>query len=86
MYIKIEQICTEQSLFTTSKMSLEMEGDIQIPQIYIYGRCTDGVTFRSYVAENHKLAICSSCSLNCCAWCDRSVTLSTISWMAAVFG
>lgn len=40
----------------------------------------------SNVAENHKLANCNNCSLNCCAWCERSVTLSTISWMAAVFG
>lgn len=67
MYIKIEQIFTEHGLFTTSKTDLKMESDIHILQIYIYfyGRCTNGVMCRSHEGENHKLAICSNCSLNC---------------------
>lgn len=62
--------------------------------MYIYtNSCTRGDCGEMYETQretdvfgNHKEDICSNCSLNCCAWCERSVTLSTISWMAAVLG
>lgn len=60
--------------------------------IYIFICCIylfvlDSFTYRVCgQIENHELAMCSSCSLNCCEWCESSVTLSTISWMAAVLG